>query len=262
VVPQTVERSSAATPLADQPEGTQPVVAQTPGTIVHARILGRTVRFFVANPHDAIQSHHFAGEFYEREELEIIARHFKPEGTFVDAGANVGNHTLYAAMFLNAKRVIPFEVNPRAVEILTVNLRLNDCTNVDSSFLGRGVSDRDGFVQMDFSEWPEDPNNLGAQRFSAVSPTAGEQAFPAIRLDSVLQAVPVDLVKIDLEGMELEALAGLNETVRRWRPGIFAEIEDRHFAAFDAWRLQRRYEIVDSFGRYGGKVNYMIVAQA
>ena len=38
--------------------------------------------------------------------------------TFVDIGANVGNHSLFAATFLNAARVVPVEPNPRCLRLM------------------------------------------------------------------------------------------------------------------------------------------------
>jgi Met-10+ like-protein len=63
------------------------------------------------------------GVFYEREELEIIATHFKG-GTFVDIGANVGNHSIFAAKFLGASKVIAFEPNPTAYVIFKWQYRV------------------------------------------------------------------------------------------------------------------------------------------
>jgi hypothetical protein len=53
------------------------VKANHPGIIVEAEINGRTILFFVLNIADTIQNCHLNGQFYENEELAIVARHFK-----------------------------------------------------------------------------------------------------------------------------------------------------------------------------------------
>ena len=58
-----------------------------------------TIRFFVGNRYDLVQAHHFRGKFYEAEELDIIRRYFKVNGVFVDIGANVCNHTIFASKY-------------------------------------------------------------------------------------------------------------------------------------------------------------------
>jgi len=69
------------------------------GKIVHFRKGGRDIRFFVVDPEDTIQAVHLSGDFYEREELEIIEQFWRPDGVFVDIGANVGNHTIFVEKY-------------------------------------------------------------------------------------------------------------------------------------------------------------------
>ena len=54
--------------------------------------LGQRMRFAIHDPDDLIQAVHAAGRFYEMEELELIRGVFPRGGTFLDIGANVGNH--------------------------------------------------------------------------------------------------------------------------------------------------------------------------
>jgi Met-10+ like-protein len=109
-------------------------VTRIEGILVCTDKYGSNLRFFVRNRRDLVQAHHFTGEFYEAEELDIIRRHFKENGVFVDIGANVGNHTIFASKLLKAEKVIPFELHPDALAILTTNIALNNCHSVDASF--------------------------------------------------------------------------------------------------------------------------------
>ena len=61
---------------------------------------GKDVLFTVTSEKDLIQTHHRLGHFYEPEELEIISNHFVKGTVFLDIGANVGNHSIYTALFL------------------------------------------------------------------------------------------------------------------------------------------------------------------
>lgn len=113
------------------------------GSIVFTNISGRDVRFFVKNSQDVVQSHHARGEFYELEELNIIAEFFPRGGVFVDIGANVANHTIYVCKFLRPTQVVLFEPNPEAISLLRANISLNDITHVvDCSYLGVGLQMR------------------------------------------------------------------------------------------------------------------------
>ncbi len=77
--------------------------------IVQVEHGGRAYRFLSADRNDLIQSIHCGGALYEEEELEIIRDHFDAPEVFVDVGANVGNHAMFAAGALAARRVIAFE---------------------------------------------------------------------------------------------------------------------------------------------------------
>ena len=79
-------------------------VTRIEGILVSTSKYGCTLHFFIGNRRDLVQSHHFIGEFYEAEELECIRKYFPANGIFVDIGANVGNHTIFAAKILNAKK--------------------------------------------------------------------------------------------------------------------------------------------------------------
>jgi hypothetical protein len=96
----------------------------TRGNVIQSTVQNQLIYFFVTNEDDLIQREHVRGRFYEEEELGIIAKHFKG-GTFVDIGANVGNHSIFAAKFLGASTVIAFEPNPASYVTFKCNMALN-----------------------------------------------------------------------------------------------------------------------------------------
>ena len=84
---------------------------------MRAVIDGQPVSFFVTTELDTIMGQNAYGYFYEIEELGIIAQHFRRGSIMLDVGANIGNHTIYAAKFLGARRIICIEPNPEAIMI-------------------------------------------------------------------------------------------------------------------------------------------------
>jgi FkbM family methyltransferase len=220
--------------------------AQIVRTVVH----GVPVLFTVANPRDKIQRVHLTGAFYEAEELDLIARHFRLGGTFLDIGANVGNHALYVATFLHAARVVCLEPNPAAVTILRSNIALNGLGHViDGSYLGYGLSDK----ATDTAAMAVPPRNLGGGRI-----VEGEGTIRLARADDLLAGQHVDFIKIDVEGMEMAVLAGMAELVRACRPKMFVEVDNENIEAFRAWVAQSDYRVLDKFKRYRVNVNFLI----
>ncbi|MEX3015245.1 FkbM family methyltransferase [Gymnodinialimonas hymeniacidonis] len=212
---------------------------------------GRRVMFAVDNPNDEIQRHHLAGEFYEPEELDIIRKAFTPGTNFIDIGSNVGNHAVYVAMVLDAAKVVAFEPNPAAYEVLTANVVLNGLEDVvDLSWLGYGVSNQnsDGFG---VEYWG---GNLGGAKL--VELDGGNISLR--KADDMLGDVRADFVKIDVEGMELTVLEGLDATIARDRPTMFIEIDNVNRDGFLAWVENKSYRIVDTFQRYGSNENFLL----
>ncbi len=221
------------------------------GTIVRTEIQGQEVCFFVHNAEDVIQRHHRRGGFYEREGLEIISEFFPAGGVFLDVGANVGNHTIYVGKFLRPSAVIVVELTPRAIFILKTNVALNGLGGlVDMSLLGVGFADVESRA---FGEGPA--HNLGHAVFTLNS----QGNFRVVPGDSLLASRRVDFMKIDVEGMEMQALTGLQQTIARNRPAIYIEVDDHHAAAFKEWLAANGYAVRKTFRRYHTNENFMVV---
>ena len=69
---------------------------------------------------------------------------------------------------------------------------------------------------------------------------------------------PISFIKIDVEGMEVDVLSGLSETIRRWQPTIFIEVWDSKLRAFLDWCAGESYHVVATYQRYQGIQNYLI----
>ncbi|MCW3848453.1 FkbM family methyltransferase [Sphingomonas sp. LB-2] len=220
----------------------------TRGAVVETRAEGHKVRFFVADGSDVIQRHHLRGSFYEAEELALLAPYFKG-GLFVDAGANVGNHSLYAMLVLGAERVIAFEPNPPALRVLDLNLALNGLSEkVTVHRVGLGDGPGRASIHLPHA-------NLGG----AWMVPGAEGAFEIVAGDTLLKDEPVAFLKIDTEGLEMQVLAGLRATIAAHRPAIFVEVEDRNIPAFEAFCREIGYRTEKTYKRYAVNTNFLMV---
>lgn len=218
--------------------------------VVHSRILGRRFQLASDRPRDPIQRKHRKGMFYEKAELEQIKRHLPLRGTFVDIGANIGNHSVFVAAFMAPLRIIPFEPNPAACKLLLANIAMNGLLDVfDLAHLGLGLSSEPG----DGYGLKGTARNLGAGRLDA-----GAGDIRTIRGDDALRGHKVDMIKIDVEGMEMEVLGGLSRTLRKSQPKIMIEVDERNYDAFDAWVPAQNYEVVEKVQRYDNNINYLL----
>ena len=224
---------------------------QIDGKIFRSTHDGQAVSFFVTDPNDVIQAHHNRGRFYELEELAIIGRHFPPGGLFLDIGANVGNHTVFAVKFLHARDVVVIEPNPPAILVLEANVDLNGIRrSVDLSHIGLGLSD-----EVAVATAVSDQGNLGATRLVSRQGDDGIRVLPG---DDLFGGRRFDFIKIDVEGMELRVLNGLRQTVANSRPAMFIEVDDANAAAFAAFLDEVDYRVAERFRRYANNENYLV----
>jgi FkbM family methyltransferase len=139
---------------------------------------------------------------------ELFVRSLHEGATVIDGGAYLGFYALLAARRIGPEgTVIAFEPNPDTFEVLSSNVRDNGfegrviplLVGIDASsrrrpfYLGRG----DGSKSSLFVP----------RRWRAVTETE------CTSLDEALGARPVDVVKLDLEGGEVEALRGMRRTL-------------------------------------------------
>lgn len=219
--------------------------------VIAFRHLGKTLIFSISNRNDYIQKHHWRGTLYELEELDIIKRHFPINGTFVDIGANVGNHAVFVGAYLNPKKIFIFEPNPAAFKTLVANMVLNNLSDiVDFRGLGYGLSDIvSEKAAMDIPE-----NNIGAGRI--VSHGGNIKILPG---DVALEGQVVDFLKIDVEGLELEVLNGLTRVISKNRPSMFIEVNNRNIENFLDKIASMNYSVVEEFKRHKSNKNFMVV---
>ena len=217
-------------------------------TISSVIVDDRLMQFLVRNKDDYIQAHHLRGKLYAEDELRRIGAAYRG-GTFLDIGANVGNHAIAAARLMNAPKVIAFEPNPEAFRILRCNIALNDLAGV-IQHVPFGLSDHDGHAR---AQSPEHGRNLGGTRL-----VEGEGDIELRQGDAFCAHEDVGFIKIDVEGAEMAVLGGLKETIARHRPPMLVEVDDRNRAAFDRFCEEFAYQVVERFRVYDGNENFII----
>jgi FkbM family methyltransferase len=208
-------------------------------TYVSVNLHGKEARFAINNPLDLIQRHHLAGLFFEVQELRTLTRVVGTGRNIVEVGANIGNHLVFYAQHMHAKKIFPFEPNPDAVALLSRNIKANKLESVVDD---RGVGIGLGAEYGKFSVVLPGENNLGAAQ---LAPGSGElEVFP---LDEKLGDEKVDFMKIDVEGMEFEVLAGAVNTIRRNRPILMIEVFRPKIDKFEEWCKANDYRVIKRF---------------
>lgn len=197
-------------------------------------------RFLVKNPLDLIQKYHLGGRLWEESELRFLIDHVKQGATILDVGSHVGNHAVFYAKCLSPTRMILIEPNPAAIEHLKQNLLLNDVKSADLSKLGIGAGRNQGSASLQNQK----STNTGATELNVDS--CGP--VPIAPLDALVAIDDhVDFIKIDVEYMELDVLAGVEALLRRCRPDVLIEIKNATIPAFLDTINNLGYHVVERF---------------
>ena len=154
---------------------------------------------------------------YGRLEAQVIAQLCAPGSVVIDAGANIGTHTLMLARHVGPSGfVFAFEPQRVVFQTLCANMALNSITNVECVHAALGAEPGTVFVP------PFDYDSEG--NYGSFSAEAFSEGWPVRRttLDEYA-GFPIRLMKIDVEGMEEAVLAGGRELIERRRPFLYIE---------------------------------------
>jgi FkbM family methyltransferase len=163
---------------------------------------------------------------FERDRIEHfmgLCTRLRPD-VFVDLGANVGTYTCILVRSGLVPRAIAFEPDPRNAIRLRANLLIN------------GILDRVDVFQMAVGRAPArlwlepgpDGNFTNARLAGPDAPATGEgQLVDVVRLDDAVPIAGTTIaIKIDIEGHECEALAGMERVLAGNRGVVQIETYD------------------------------------
>src|SRR5271156_5479227 len=165
-------------------------------------------------------------------DLRFLWKALTPGMTFIDIGANQGIYSLVAGKKLGGDGVvIAFEPSPREYQRLRIHLRWNEMSHARAEKLALGATAaRTAFFQVVAGDTTR--NGL---RPPANSDSVTEIPVDLISLDDYASSrglERVDLIKLDVEGGEVDVLRGATAVVSKFRPIFICEVLD---AATRAW---------------------------
>ena len=183
---------------------------------------------FELNPHDlrTFPPTLVAEGSYEPVLSSLLFSLIRLSETFVDVGANIGLYTVGGLMMKQGIRVISYEPNPVVFSTLGRNLDLNNCLDKPSlrnvALSNQVNGSVDFFVPKFTGSGGGSMSNLHAEEGSPMV-----QRISTTTLDLDLQdlgGVPVEVMKVDVEGHEFEVIQGGLETIRQYSPTIIIEL--------------------------------------
>lgn len=160
----------------------------------------------------------FDGHF-EKEEISICEKFLSKNSIVLDVGANIGIHSLYFSKIAKEGMILAIEPSPKTYNILLRNIYGK------KNIIPLNIAIADSTSILDFYEAEDNAysslKDTRRKRIKTVHPVV---AFSIDQLLSNLYLEQIDLVKIDVEGLEQLVLEGMTDTIAKYKPCIFCEI--------------------------------------
>jgi FkbM family methyltransferase len=187
--------------------------------------------------------------------VDLLALRRKHHGDGVvafDCGANIGVHTVeWAAAMTGWGSVVSIEAQERVYYALAGNIAINNCFNAIA--VHGAVSSESGVMKI------PSPNYFVPSSFGSLElrqrngnefigqPIDYENTVNVRKLTLDEFNLPrVDFIKIDVEGMELEALEGAKRSITQSHPIMLIEKIKTDAEKLRAWLKAHGYEIIDA----------------
>jgi FkbM family methyltransferase len=176
------------------------------------------------------------------------------DGVFaIDCGANIGVHTIeWAKSMYGWGEVISIEAQERIFYALAGNITINNCFNARA--IWSAVGKYDGYIPVPKPDYFK-PSSFGSLEIRKTENTeyigqdidysvGNTQITPMINIDG-LKLDRVDFIKIDIEGMEMEALEGAELTITTHKPQMLIERIKSDNNAITNFLLSKGYKIIE-----------------
>lgn len=183
--------------------------------------------------------------------LQSRREHFGDGVVALDCGANIGAHTIeWAKTMFGWGQVIAIEAQERLFYALAGNITLNNCFNAKAIFAAVGSTD--GNIDVPIPDYFK-PASFGSLEIRQKPTTEfiGQEIdyseahcfkTTLMAIDS-LKLKRLDFIKIDIEGMEMEALEGAKQSIAAYHPQLFIEKIKSDEAALQTFLQAMNYQV-------------------
>jgi FkbM family methyltransferase len=178
------------------------------------------------------------------EQLRQLQMFCNPESSVLLLGAHLGS--IVVPLSKMVKNLTTFEANPRTYELLSANLKLNDCSNVEAFNLA--ANDTETQIKFVLNT----VNSGGSKRFPVHQDEAYFYDDPdvvmmrGVRLDDFLEGRHYDLIFMDIEGSEYFAMKGMPKLLAA-AGVVFMEFLPHHISRVAGVTIDQFLECFEGF---------------
>lgn len=171
------------------------------------------------------------GNYEDPEIVKTFCSWLKPDTVFYDLGGNVGFHALLANRFISTGKIFSFEPVPFIRAIFEQHIELNKkfIQHKNISILPFAISDHEKEIVFSNDPNQRDGNTYikSAENFVNADQRIEVKCFSIDELLLQGYAAP-DIIKIDVEGAELDVLKGAINTLKQYKPHVLLATHNCH----------------------------------
>lgn len=168
----------------------------------------------------------FTGE-YSSDEFRLLASLCPPDHAVLEIGANIGAISVPLARYLRGigGKLYCYEPQQTIFNILCANMALNGIENVLLKDIGLGEKSGSSFYELpDYGQIGNFGDVCLNQKPSEnLSSHSVKTSLSTLDTEMSGESMPIGLIKIDVQGMELDVLKGGEKTIEKHRPVIYVE---------------------------------------
>jgi len=161
---------------------------------------------------------------HEMFNVEFLHRELKPDSNFADVGGYEGYFSLVASTIIKTGNIYTFEPVRNSYDIIKANVALHKIPNIQ--VFNAAVSNRTGTVEIIWREGAQCASHIFERPYD--NNEQQRTTVPVFTLDSLLdttfQGRTIDVMKVDIEGAEVELFRGGKEFFKR-NPGCRVMLE-------------------------------------
>lgn len=211
---------------------------------------------------DGISYHMKRGLYYGSDVIKMAKKLVKKGSIVLDLGANFGQMTLaFSDMVGDGGAVYCFEAQKSVFQILNSNIKANNKQNIKPFY--NAVYDKNDevlfFPEVDYSLH----HSLGS--FSLDPKSQNGEKINTITIDSIEFDRPISFMKVDIQGSDLFALKGAEQTILKHKMPIVFEFEQQFQEKFQT-SFQDYVDFINKIGykfsevsQTPDEVNFLII---
>lgn len=172
---------------------------------------------------------------YEPELVRIVKTYINPLKDAIDVGANIGLYTILLSKIISQNnKVLSIEPSPLALKYLNNNIKRNN--SINSVIVYEGISaNTKGNYKLNVIPGMEEYSSLANLVHPDIKNKCHEQInINGETIDNLINNYNLDpgFIKVDTEGAEYLVFSGALETIRKYKPVILSEVQDRLLSSF------------------------------